>query len=264
MKNELRPNPYTISGVIKETESEYTFRIKAEAAVKHGQFMQLSIPKFGEAPISISGFGKDYLDFTIRKVGKVTDKLFSMGTGDTIFLRGPYGNGWPVEQLRGKDLVVIAGGTGVSPVRSLLNMLAEDKGYTKSVHFIAGFKDQDSILFREELEHFRNSFTSTTLALDNEEIPGFQAGLVTQFIKDIPWTTFGSEYNVLVVGPPVMMKFVGLELKKHSVPDVNIWMSFERKMSCAIGKCGHCRIDETYVCLDGPVFNYIKARQLVD
>lgn len=93
MRNELRPAPYTFSGIKRETPSEYTFRINASAAVNHGQFMQLSIPKFGEAPISISGFGEDYLDFTIRRVGKVTDKLFSLTAGDTLFLRGPYGNG---------------------------------------------------------------------------------------------------------------------------------------------------------------------------
>lgn len=264
MHNEVRPNPYTIANVKRETETEYTFKLNAQFTVNHGQFMQLSIPKFGEAPISISGFDKDSLEFTIRKVGKVTDKLFALDSGDAIFLRGPYGNGWPVEELRGRNLVVIAGGTGVSPVRSLLNMLAGDSSFAKSVHLIAGFKDQNSILFKSDLERFRSSFTTTTLALDNEELPGFRKGLVTEFIKEIPWASFGAEYSVLVVGPPVMMKFVGLELAKNNIPDENIWMSFERKMSCAIGKCGHCRIDETYVCLDGPVFNYTKAKQLVD
>ena len=105
---------------------------------------------------------------------------------------------------------------------------------------------------------------NTTLCLDNEEAPGFKKGMVTGYIKDVPLKDFGDDYAVIVVGPPVMMKFVGLELEKLGYDVNKIWMSFERKMSCAVGKCGHCRIDEYYVCLDGPVFPYKIAKKLVD
>lgn len=264
-KNPTMPHGAKILDILPQTELEWTFRVENEGPVGHGQFMQLSIPRVGEAPISISGFGDGYADFTIRKVGRVTDELFALKKGDLIFLRGCYGNGWPTERLKGKNIVVVAGGTGVSPVKSLINMLYDEPDYAGEVYLILGFKNSESILFKEELEqwktvsHFHPFFT-----LDNEDFPGWRKGLVTGFIKEVPFSSFDGNYECIVVGPPVMMKFAGAELRMNGVPEEKIWMSFERKMSCAIGKCGHCRIDETYVCLDGPVFNYTVGKQLVD
>lgn len=263
MFNPIQPKPYKIISINHETDLEYTFRIETDIEVNHGQFLQLSVPKVGECPISVSGQGNGYLEFTIRKVGKVTDCLFSKKPGDVLFLRGPYGNGWPVAQIKGKHLIVIAGGTGVSPVRSLINKCVEDKSFVKSANIIAGFKNQESILFKPELDVWAKEL-NTTLCLDNEEAPGFKKGMVTGYIKDIPLKDFDDDYAVIVVGPPVMMKSVGLELEKLGYDVNKIWMSFERKMSCAIGKCGHCRIDEYYVCTDGPVFPYTIAKDLVD
>jgi len=263
MFNPIQPNPYKIISITKETDLEWTFRIETDIKVNHGQFLQLSIPTIGECPISVSGQGENYLEFTIRSVGKVTDCIFSKQPGDVLFLRGPYGNGWPVDKLAGKHLVVIAGGTGVSPVRSLINANLGEGKFAKSVNIIAGFKNVNSVLFKPELDKWVKEF-NTTLCLDNEEAPGFHKGMVTGFIKDLPLKEWGEDYAVVVVGPPVMMKFVGLELEKQGFDPEKIWMSFERKMSCAIGKCGHCRIDEYYVCLDGPVFPYTTARKIVD
>lgn len=225
--------------------------------------MQLSIPMIGEAPISVSAHGDGWLEFTIRSVGKVTNVIFQKEAGDTLFLRGPYGKGWPVEQFKDKHLVVITGGTGLAPVRSMLNMLAETPGYVRSVHLISGFKNADGIVFHNELEKWKQKF-STIYALDNDTMEGWRTGLVTTFVPEIPFDTFKGEYVVVVVGPPPMMKFTGLNLMEQGVEPEKVYMSFERKMSCAIGKCGHCRIDEVYVCLDGPVFPYTVARDLID
>jgi len=263
--NPIMPKARKILDIVKHTEMEWTFRVENDFPAKHGQFMMLSIPKVGEAPISMSDFGDGYADFTIRRVGKVTDELFSMRKGDTIFVRGCYGNGWPVEKLKGKNLVIIAGGTGVSPVKSLVSMLFEKKDFAGEIYLILGFKNSKSILFTKELEKWKTSPRFHTFyTLDNEEYEGWNKGLVTGFIKDVPFDSFGKDYECIVVGPPVMMKFAGIGLIKSGVPEDKIWMSFERKMSCAIGKCGHCRIDETYVCLDGPVFNYTIGKKLVD
>ena len=114
MTNPVQPKPCTILGVTRESEHEWTFRVQSDAKPSHGQFMQLSIPKIGEAPISVSAQGDDWLEFTIRSVGKVTDSIFHKTVGDTLFLRGPYGKGWPVEEFAGKHLVVITGGTGIA------------------------------------------------------------------------------------------------------------------------------------------------------
>lgn len=263
MTNPMKPVACKIINVKHETELEYTFRVATDIKPQHGQFVQLSIPKIGEAPISVSEQGDGWLEFTIRKVGKVTNVIFEKEAGDTMFLRGPYGKGWPIDAIKGKHLVVVAGGTGVSPVRSLLNYCAKNDGFVKSVDLIAGFKNSDSILFKPELDLWREKFNAT-FCLDNEEKDGFKKGLVTTFVKDIPLAEYGDDYVALVVGPPIMMKFAGKELINCGYDENKIWMSFERKMSCAVGKCGHCRIDEVYVCLDGPVFPYTTASKLVD
>ncbi|MCI8894400.1 MAG: anaerobic sulfite reductase subunit AsrB [Lachnospiraceae bacterium] len=263
MTNHVQPKPCKILSVKKESVHEWTFRVESDAKPEHGQFMQLSIPKIGEAPISVSNRGDNWLEFTIRSVGKVTDVIFQKEAGDVLFLRGPYGKGWPLSSFQGKNLVVITGGTGLAPVRSMLNFLYEQADYAKEIHLICGFKNEEGIVFRPELEKWQDKF-HTTYALDTDAKEGWRTGFVTEFVKELPFDSFGDNYAVVVVGPPPMMKFTGLELVKCGVPEDKIWMSFERKMSCAVGKCGHCRIDETYVCLDGPVFNYTKAKTLVD
>lgn len=262
-KNPMTPTACKILSITKETDIEWTFRVESKFPAKHGQFMQLSVPKFGEAPISISGIGNDYMDFTLRAVGKVTNEIFEKKVGDYLFLRGPYGNGWPFEEFKGKHLVFITGGTGLAPVRSLLETFYNDMNIVKSITLISGFKNKESILFEDELKKWKDKF-KTFYTLDNDKLEGWNSGLVTKFIPDVDFSSLDNNYAVIVVGPPIMMKFAGLELKKYNIPDENIWMSFERKMSCAIGKCGHCRIDETYICLDGPIFQYTIAKNLVD
>lgn len=263
MSNILTPKAYKIISVVKESETEYTFKVDTDIKVNHGQFLQLSIPRVGEAPISVSGFGDNYLEFTIRAVGHVTDDIFKLNSGDKIFLRGPYGVGWPIDKFKGKNIVVVAGGTGVAPVRTILQKFYAEKGFVESVHLILGFKNHKCILFKEELKNWEKEF-HTIYTLDNEKVENFESGLVTTHLDKIPFASFEGNYEVVMVGPPVMMHFTGIGLTKLKVPDEKIWLSFERKMSCAIGKCGHCRIDETYVCLEGPVFNYTKAKQLID
>ncbi|GAA0280952.1 anaerobic sulfite reductase subunit AsrB [Muricomes sp. OA1] len=263
MMNPVMPKPCTIMDVHKESEHEWTFRVASDVCPAHGQFMQLSIPKIGEAPISVSAQGEGWLEFTIRSVGKVTDCIFSKEPGDVLFLRGPYGKGWPVDEFAGKHIVVITGGTGLAPVRSMLRSFAEKPEYVKSVHLISGFKNEEGIIFSGDLAKWEEQFV-TTYALDTDRKEGWRTGFVTEFVKEIPFDEFQGNYAVVVVGPPPMMKFTGLELMKYDVDPEKVWMSFERKMSCAIGKCGHCRIDEVYVCTDGPVFPYTAARDLVD
>lgn len=263
MENILTPKACEIISVTKESKLEYTFRVKTDIKVKHGQFLQLSIPKVGEAPISVSGFGDGYLDFTIRSVGKVTDEIFKLEAGDTIFLRGSYGIGWPVDKFKNKNLIIVAGGTGVAPVRSMINKFYNEENYVKSLNLVIGFKDEDGILFKNELEKWKEKF-NTIYTLDKGEKEGWNQGMVTKHLEKLPLKEFGDNYEVVIVGPPIMMHFTALEFLKLGVKEEKIWVSFERKMSCAVGKCGHCRIDETYVCLEGPVFNYTKAKTLLD
>jgi anaerobic sulfite reductase subunit B len=262
MNNIMLPEAHKILQIVKETKAEYTFRVECDKQTKHGQFFQLSIPKVGEAPISVSGKGDGYVEFTIRKVGRLTDGIFGLGEGDTLFMRGPYGNAFPVEQFENKNLLVICGGTGTAPVRTTLYHFYDHPELCKSVNFIAGFKDIDSVLFTDDLEKFKTRF-NTWYCLDDSEAEGFHKGFVTEYIKEIPINQW-DDYNIVIVGPPAMMKFSALECLKNGAAEEKIWVSYERKMSCAVGKCGHCKINETYVCVEGPVFNYTKAKDLFD
>ena len=263
MNNIVKPIPCEILSVNRESLHEYTYRVKTDIKPEHGQFLQLSIPKIGEAPISVSSFGDGWLEFTIRSVGKVTDEIFRKEAGDTLFLRGAYGKGWPTDQFKGKNVVVITGGTGLAPVKSMLNMFCDQPDFVKSVTLISGFKNEEGIIFKNDLDRWAKHF-NTIYTLDKDQKEGWRVGFVSEFISEIPFDQFGEDYEVVIVGPPPMMKFTGLELMKYNVDPEKVWMSFERKMSCAIGKCGHCRIDEVYVCTDGPVFPYTIARDLVD
>jgi anaerobic sulfite reductase subunit B len=262
MNNIMLPKPHEIISITHETKAEYTFRVSFDGETDHGQFFQLSIPKVGEAPISVSGKGDGWVEFTIRKIGRLTQGIFGMQPGNMLFMRGPYGNSFPVDKFKNKDLLVITGGTGLAPVKTILNYFYDNPQEAKSVNLISGFKDIDCVLFEDELKKFKNKF-NTIYTLDNTTADGFESGMVTAHIKKIPFNTF-EDYNVVVVGPPIMMHFAAKELLANGVEESKIWVSFERKMSCAVGKCGHCKINETYVCLEGPVFNYTKAKDLLD
>lgn len=200
MDNIMLPSPHKILSVVKETQAEYTFRVEYHGETQHGQFFQLSIPKVGEAPISVSGKGEDYVEFTIRKIGRLTQGIFGLQPGDMLFMRGPYGKPFPIDHFKGKDLVVICGGTGMAPVKTTLNYFCDHPDAIKSVHLIAGFKDINCVLFTEELEKFKEKF-HTICTLDNSSAPGFETGMVTAHISKIPFADF-EDYNVVIVGPP--------------------------------------------------------------
>ena len=130
------------------------------------------------------------MDFTIRAVGKVTDEVFKLEAGDQLFIRGAYGKGWPVDQFKGKNVVIIAGGTGVAPVKSMINKFANEEGFAQSVNIIAGFKDENGILFKDTLKVWEEKF-NTIYTLDRDEKEGFRTGLVTKFIEEITFKDFG-------------------------------------------------------------------------
>lgn len=249
--------------VIKHTDLEYTFRMTYEGEVRPGQFFEVSLPKYGEAPISVSGISDGLIDLTIRRVGKVTNEIFEQYVGDKIFLRGPYGNGFDVDLYKKKELVIVAGGTGVSPVRGVISYFADHMDERKNMTIITGFKSEKDILFRKDFAYWKARM-NVILTLDNgEETPNHKIGLVTQFIPDLEFEDV-SKAAAVVVGPPAMMRFSVKALLERGLKEENIWISQERKMCCGIGKCGHCKIGNKYVCLDGPVFNYTEGKNLLD
>ena len=263
MHNEYLPFVSEVLDVIKHTDIEYTFRMSFKGNVKPGQFFEVSIPKFGEAPISVSGIGEDYVDLTIRKVGKVTNEVFTKYKGDKLFLRGPYGNGFDVENYKGREVVIVAGGTGLSAVNGIVDYFAKNPQDATSTRVIAGFKSPKDMLFKEDMKEWEKNI-NFTLTVDSAE-EGYEGnvGLVTKYIPELKFEDIDTE-QLIVVGRPIMMSVTVAEFLKLGMKEENIWISHERKMCCGLGKCGHCRIDDTYVCLDGPVFNYSKGKLLRD
>ncbi len=263
MKNIYMPFKSKILKISKHTETDYTFRMEFRGYVAPGQFFEVSIPKFGESPISVSEIGEDYVDLTIRRVGTVTDVIHSFFVGGTLYLRGPYGNGFDVNIYKNKEIIVAAGGTGLAPVKGIVDYFAKHSDECKRFNLMAGFKSPDDILFKENFKTWGNSI-SVTLTVDSagEDYTG-TVGLITKYVAGIPVDNM-DEVQVIVVGPPMMLKFTVAEFIKKGVKEKNIWVSYERKMCCGVGKCGHCKIDDTYICLEGPVFNYLDAVHLVD
>lgn len=252
-----------IKEVIKHTDIEYTFRMEYDGEAKPGQFFEISLPKFGEAPISVSGIGDGLIDFTIRKVGKVTDEIFEHYVGDTLRIRGPYGNGFDVTNYQDKELVVIAGGTGVSPVRGVINHFSNHPDQVKNMTLVAGFKSPSDILFLSDFGRWKETMNVILTVDCAEGDTSCQIGLVTEYIPKLQLEDI-SKAVAIVVGPPVMMRFAVKGLLDYGFKEENIWISHERKMCCGVGKCGHCKINDKYVCLDGPVFNYAIGKDLID
>ena len=261
--NEYMPYLSEILEVIQHTEIEYTFRMAFKGDVKPGQFFEVSLPKFGEAPISVSGIGEGYVDLTIRRVGKVTNEIFNNYVGDKLFLRGPYGNGFDVENYKNKEVIIVAGGTGLSPVKGIVDYFSKNPQDAVKTTVIAGFKSPKDILFKEDIKEWQKNI-DFILTVDGAE-EGYEGnvGLVTKYVPELTIKDMDN-VQIIVVGPPMMMKFTVLEFLKLGIKEENIWISQERKMCCGIGKCGHCKIDDTYICLEGPVFNYTKGKLLID
>lgn len=263
LKNEYLPFSSEILEIIRHTDIEYTFRMSYRGSVRPGQFFEVSIPKYGEAPISVSGISEDSIDFTIRRVGRVTDEIFESYVGDKLFLRGPYGNGFEVEKYENKELVIVAGGTGLSPVKGVVDYFTENPDKIKHLNLIAGFKSPADILFFEDIGKWKRS-ANVILTVDcAEDDTTCQVGLVTEHIPDLKLDDVKEAVSI-VVGPPTMMHFASKSLLDIGFEEENIWISQERKMCCGIGKCGHCKVNDTYICLEGPVFNYVDGKDLID
>lgn len=263
INNDYIPFPSKILEVIEHTDIEYTFRMEFKGDVKPGQFFEVSIPRYGEAPISVSGIGENFVDLTIRRVGKVTNEIFKNYVGDKLFMRGPYGNGFDVDNYKNKELIVVAGGTGLSPVRGVVSYFANNSSETNGLTLITGFKSPKDMLFKDDLKAWEDKMNLIVTVDSAEEGYTGYTGLVTKFIPELEIKD-KENVQVIVVGPPMMMKFTVMEFLKLGIKEENIWISQERKMCCGLGKCGHCKIDDTYICLDGPVFNYTKGKLLID
>jgi sulfite reductase subunit B len=266
--NPYRPVETEVLDVITETLTIKTLKLKPkeEITFKTGQFIELTVPGVGEAPFTPSSHPtqKDMIEVTIMRVGKVTQKAHELKKGDTVGLRGPFGNGYPLESFFGKEVLVVGGGCGFAPIRSLMYEFFEHSGEFKSLFFRGGCKTPNDFLYKEETAQWaKRDDINVVLTVDegNGSWKG-KVGLVTTILDDVK-IEFKTGIAV-VCGPPIMMKFSTSKLIDMGFKTTNIYLSMEKNMSCGIGKCGHCRIGPYYVCKDGPVFQYEKIKSFPD
>jgi sulfhydrogenase subunit gamma (sulfur reductase) len=276
-ENPFLPEPARIVRTYYLTEDVKFFQVRIadmEKALsfkyKIGQFAMISVLGAGEAPFSISSTPSrpGLLEFCIRKTGTVTNAIFRLKENDMIGIRGPYGNGFPVEQMKGNDILITMGGLGAAPLRSVLLYCLDNRDQFGRVILLHGAKRPAEMLLREEFMSLKErEDLECYLSVDKDDTGQWSenVGVVTTLFPKIKNINPSTTYS-LVCGPPVMYKFVLKELLKLNIPKDQILMTLERRMKCGVGKCGHCAIDYIYTCLDGPVFTYwdvMHMRELI-
>jgi NAD(P)H-flavin reductase len=256
------PRPAEILEVRSLTALERHYRLALDggAPLSHmpGQFVQVSIPGVGECPISIcsSPTRPHAFELTVRRVGEVTDAIHRLRVGDQVGIRGPLGRGFDVRELHGSDILIVAGGCALAPARSLIQYILDRRPRFGEFHLLYGARSPAELLFRHDLEVWQDDprvRCMVTVDRFDESWRG-HTGVVTRLFQQLP--RLSPHTKVAVIGPPVMFKFVMLELIQRRIPERSIYCSLERRMKCGIGKCGHCQINHLYACVDGPVFPY--------
>ena len=266
---QINENPYSpveteVIDVTTETPTIKTIRFKPKEPIPFaaGQFVELTIPGVGEAPFTPSSrpARKDVMEVTVMKVGKVTERVHELKKGDIIGIRGPLGKGYPIEKFNDKEILVVGGGCGLAPLRSLMYELFDRSGDFKKVFFRGGCKVPKELLYRNEIKSWeKRKDLDLELTVDKGDSSWKgNVGVVTTIMDGIDMNC--KEGIAIVCGPPIAMKFATKKLLEMGFKDENIYLSMEKNMSCGIGKCGHCRIGTYYACKDGPVFTYDKIK----
>ena len=269
-QNALIPMLGVVTDIRRDTPDVKTFRVQALDGGKcfehiPGQCAMLSIPGVGEAMFSITSSPtvREYQEFSIKKCGCLTSWLHQMDVGQQITIRGPYGNGFPVEgDLKGKDLIFIAGGIGLAPLRSVINNVRANRDNYGTVDVVYGARSAEDLV---DIDEIQNEWTKTPGVNVHLTIDRAQEGwdghvaFVPAFVTELG---FDPNKTVLVCGPPVMIKFTLKALMEQGFKRNNVYTTMELRMKCGVGKCGRCNIGDKYVCKDGPVFRFDQLDEL--
>jgi NAD(P)H-flavin reductase len=265
----MLPESWMVRQVTKETKDTFTLTLEpsegAKGGFRPGQFSMLWIFGVGEVPVSISGDPGDngHLVYTLRSVGQVTQAVVSRSRGAAIGVRGPFGTAWPLEEARGKDVAVVAGGIGLAPLRGAVYQILSRRQEYGRLLILYGARSPHDVLFRKELAAWsRHANTQVLISVDYGGVSWRgHVGVVTtlfRYVRLLPERTVA-----MICGPEVMMRFVARELETCGVPLENLYLSMERNMKCAVGFCGHCQWGPHFICKDGPVFPYSRIRPLL-
>lgn len=266
--NIYKPIQARLEKIITESPMIKTFVLTPEEdfSFKPGQFIELTLNGTGEAPFtpSSSPLVKDRIEVTVMKAGYVTEKIHQLEPGNILGIRGPFGRGYPVEAFYGKELLILGGGCGFAPLRSLLFNLMAEKEKFKRITLCYGSKSPEDCIYKSFITELRNTerFKVLRTVDQGDENWTETVGVVTVLLEQI---SVDMDHTVAVVcGPPIMMKFATIRLMELGFSDKDIYLSLEKNMSCGLGKCGHCMMGDYYVCKDGPVFRFDEVKELPD
>ncbi len=259
------PRVFKIHDVIDEGRDLKTFRFQVVDWPEHkpGQFVELWVPGTGEFPVSIASPSGSLptLDLTVKRVGEVTSRLFQLKRGDTVGLRGPFGKGFPFEEIVGYHINLVAGGIGLPPLMSFVREAVQQRNRFGEINLFYGTRTPGELLYLGELNELSGKGVNVHLTVDegNETWRG-NVGVVTKLLLEKRVRVKNSV--TFICGPGIMMHFTVKRLKELGVPDESIFLSMEQHMKCGVEKCGHCRIGPYYVCTDGPVFPLPKLEEV--
>jgi sulfhydrogenase subunit gamma (sulfur reductase) len=265
------PQPARIVAAQPMTAQEKLFTLELPAGLtlghRPGQFVELSVLGVGEAPISISSSpsrANGTFELCVRRAGDVTGALHRMQPGQIVGVRGPFGHGFPIERFYGKDILFAPGGLGLAPVRSLINQVLDERGQFGKVTILYGAKNPSELLFTDELAAWQARGDVDLRVTVDRAAEGWtgHVGVITTLFPQVE--IYARNTVAIVCGPPVMYRFVLMELLGKGIPDGNIYLSLERRMKCGVGKCGHCQINHIYACQSGPVFAYSDIKGVVE
>lgn len=263
----MLPRPATVRARRRELDTTWTLELELDGmAFTPGQFTMLYMPHVGEIPISISGNPADdsRLVHTVRSVGAVSQAVADLRVGDRVGVRGPFGHGWPVDDAAGGDVVLIAGGLGLAPLRPVIYRLLAGRERFGNIVILYGARGPDEILYRSELQQWREHLdlqVEVTVDHADSDWRG-HVGVVTGLVGKAEFDP--ADTTVMVCGPEIMMRFAVAAMRDRGIADESIYLSMERNMQCAIGHCGHCQFGTFLVCRDGPVFRYDNIGRLLN
>lgn len=263
------PHQSRVEKIIQETSDTFTLYLKLidesfSFQFQAGQFNMIYVFGVGEVPISVSGDPEEpeNLVHTIRAVGNVTQALRKVNKGDILGVRGPFGSSWPIKKCKGKDVIIVAGGIGLAPLRSAFYQLIRHRDDFGKISLLYGARTPDDILYWKELEEWRSRFDlQVRITVDHASTRWYGAvGVVPHLISK---SRFDPENTLaMVCGPEVMIHYSVQELERNKVNKNDIYISMERNMKCAIGFCGHCQYGPKFICKDGPIFSYKEIEDL--
>lgn len=271
MDNICVPREAEVVEKIRESKSVFTLRLRftdpkdqSEYRFEPGQFNMLYLYGVGEVPISIVSDPEDehMFDHAIRVVGRVTGALEKLDQGDRLGVRGPYGRGWPLAEMEGRDLVLITGGLGCAPLVSVINYVMRRRELFNRFVIIQGVRHSDDLIWRQRYEEWEQHTDTQVLLAADETGQGWpwSTGPVTSLFEKAEFDVARS--TAMLCGPEGMMFAAIRELTSRGMPEADIWLSMERNMKCAAGHCGHCQYGSLFVCKDGPVFCYPEVKHL--